>query len=169
MQETEVLKFVDTPIMLTVRGAGDGTLTRLVPARQHPMAPGLAVTMLNFGIFCVTHIPTGMAMDRGSEREGSATLLMAQFAAIAKANGFAWDRITGGEEGAAHMVAIKDLPVPFEGATYTSSEGAKPMTIGEWFSFIKSSWASDEFPWETESKHPLEKAVVLLEGLRTAA
>jgi hypothetical protein len=164
----DILKFVDAPVSLTVKDKNDEAKTVLVPARQHPMAPGLAVTMLNFGVFCVTHLPTGTAMDRGSEREGSASLRLACFASIAKDNGFSWDQINTGAEAGERLAAIKDNPVPFDGATSTSSEGTRPLTVGEWFMHLKTSWVSDEFPWETASEHPLEQAVIQLEKLREA-
>jgi len=162
----EVLKFVDGAVPINVHKNGEPVVVT-VPARQHPMAPGMAVTMLNFGVFCVTHLPTGMAMDFGSEREGTAALRMASFAAIAKAYGFSWADIQSVAEGSAKLKGLKDHPVPFEGATVTSGGTTTPMTIGEWYQCLRMTrMVSDEFPWEAPSERPLDQAVNLLESLR---
>lgn len=171
MSETEeALKFKDG--FTTIRGKDPDSgevWERQVVSRQHPMAPGLAVTMVAFGVFNVTHISTGSRMCGTTSRDGTAMHYMACFAAIAKANGFSWAELKTRESVKERIDAIGDRSVPFEGATWTNKEGAKPMTILEWIRVVGTHTPRDDFPWEAPSDDPIEDAVMLLESLRETA
>lgn len=136
------------------------------PAMTHPWCPGLAVTMRIFGEFVVTHVASGMKIGGAYQRAGSAALELVEWAAIAEAVGFSWE--ADGPTVREAMLAAKDQPVPFPGATSTDSEGVRPLAIGEWVSMLRSTFAFEEFPWESSDESPWGKAEDLLMGLAAA-
>lgn len=124
--------------------------SQMVPAMVHPWCPGLAVTSAHFGLFAVTHLASGNALGGVYERAGNAAVEMTEWAAIAFANGWTWD--LGADEVVRAVHSIGDQPVPFEGATATSKDGVRPLTVREWVGIVRgNTGADDEFPWEEES------------------
>lgn len=128
------------------------------PGIVHEYCPGLAVTMSVFGLFTVTHIPSGLAMCGDYERNGAAASIMVRYQLIAKEHGFSW---TNWEPDTTKP--LFDLEVPFDGGTVTSSDGTRKQTIKEWIQSVKRHPFMDEFPWE--EKHPLDMAFDELERL----
>ncbi|WP_020408975.1 hypothetical protein [Hahella ganghwensis] len=125
------------------------------PGITHKNSPGLAVVMVNFGLFNVTHIPTGMSLSTPYERHSSALLIMSEFALIAHANGFKWDELNTLEEARERISQLRDEPVPFPNATSTSQGVTRPQTISEWVNLSRSFF--DEFPWEEIDPYQLAR------------
>ena len=126
----------------------DGAVS--TPAINHDNCTGLAVTMVQFGFFVVTHAETGLKLSDKYERAGSALLVLSQFALIAKENGFSWDGGTQSEV-TGIMKEIYQKPVPFDGATITSKNGTRKQTVIEWIHNLRAiniRGYVDEFPWE---------------------
>lgn len=134
----------------------------IVPALTHPNAPGLAVTMCDFGVFEVTHIPSGFRMTGRHERMGSALLLLSQFSKIAKAYSFSWADLNK-EQSASKINELGDDPVPFDGFTSTCNGETKPGLIKEWLRTLNMYTFDSifgEFPWE--ESNPLDDAIANL-------
>lgn len=146
---------------------GHGTVTiarqqgpENVPALVHPLCPGLAVTMADFGEFRVTHIASGRVIGGRYERWGSAALEMVEWTLIARALGVSWEE----PDGAVILAGIKagwDQPVPFPGATEMDKDGTRPCSIKTWMEITRGAF-DDEFPWESPDEAPDSKAMDLL-------
>lgn len=132
-----------------------------VPGQRHPWAPGLAIIMRPFGLFSVTHVPTGMGLSNSYERVANAQLTLAECAMVARVCGVRWD-----DPGFESLVFVLDhgsKPVPFDGYYTQGADGVKkPHTIREWIEHLRSDIAQfvGEFPWE--DKHPGNAAAELL-------
>ena len=118
----------------------DGELFRIstkdgdkyVPGITAEGCSGLAVTMVGFGRFTITHTPSGYRVCNGNyERCDKAIHDMSRLAAIAHAHGFSWEE----ESPQDRIKEIADKPVPFDGCTITDNDGTRPMPIGR---FIQS-------------------------------
>ena len=123
-----------------------------VPAITHELIPGLAVTMVGFGTFGVTHLRTGKRpVPCGFERAGSACHLAAQIAAVAKLAGVTWDTDAPDLDA---MLAC-EAEVPFD-ATVTDKDGTRKQRCGSWLrTWYQVGWLrGDEFPWESEAESP---------------
>lgn len=142
----------------------DGEKDISVPAMAHEALPGLCVTMRPFGVFTITHVPTGRKMSAHYERAFTAFLHMTYFGLIARDHGFSWADIKTMPEGMEKLKAIGDNPIPFEGGTITRMGETKPMKIIDWVRCLR--WDGEyyeEFPWETE--HALDIACALIEEM----
>ena len=140
-------------------------VTRNVPGLTHRATPGLAVTMLPFGVFQVTHINTGRKLCGNYERAGTALLAMSHWALIADMKGKSWAALS--QTGAAALIRDTDSEeVPFDGCTSTSQGVTRKMTVGEWFQHQRIP-IFDEFPWEEVD--PFELAVANLEKIKVPA
>lgn len=155
------------PTTVRIASADEGG-GREVPALTTPMAPGLAVTMAQFGDFNVTHVTSGFCLTTAKfERSCNALLILAKFSAIGVAYGVDFEM---------DHVAVKDAfeacgnqPVPFDRAITTGSDGSRPLTVSEWLRILGGSMGgSDEFPWETAEENPGNRAVLLLRSLQKA-
>lgn len=138
---------------------------KTVPGLAHEACPGLAVTMLPFGVFAVTHINTGYRLCNTYQRASSALLAMSYFALIADMEGKSWADL-GRAEAAKLISEAAEKEVPFEGGTSTSSEGTRKLTVGEWFRCHRIP-LFDEFPWEETD--PFEIAITNLEKIEVPA
>lgn len=146
-------KFQETSITIeTDRGEAS------VPALIHPLCPGLALTMSQFGHFTVTHIDTGKKMCADFERAFSAMLILTKYQLIAHKFKLDWTNYTDGM-----LLPHMSKPVPFDGSTITTNDSEKKMTVSQWIQAIRPGPMTDEFPWE--DTHPLTKAVEILERL----
>lgn len=128
---------------------------RTVPGLAHEACPGLAVTMLPFGVFAVTHINTGYRLCNSYQRASSALLAMSCFALIADMEGKSWADL-GQAEAAKLISEVADKEVPFDGCTSTSRGVTRKTTVGEWFQDQRMPMF-DEFPWEEFD--PFENAI----------
>ncbi|KAE8545395.1 hypothetical protein [Marinobacter nauticus] len=150
---------------ITVQIPAPDGVTRTVPGLKHDSAPGLAVTMLPFGVFQVTHINTGRKLCNTYERAGSALLIMSQWALIAHMKGKSWAALS--QSGAADLISeTADEEVPFDDCTSTSQGVTRKMTVGEWFQHQRMP-LFDEFPWE--ERDPFELAIANLEKIEVPA
>lgn len=121
-----------------------GEETKTVPGVTFEWAPGLAITMAQFGYFNITHVNSKHRICAHTERFEQAILNLSHLAMIADSCGFSWS--DGGKElGKQIIEAHGEKEVPFEGAT----DGTKKMTIRYWISLNSNPWP--EFPWEEES------------------
>lgn len=144
--------------------ASDG-VTRTVPGLAHEASPGLAVTMLPFGVFQVTHVNTGRKLCNNYQRAASALLAMSQWALIAHIKGTSWADL--GRTGSADLIGeVSSEEVPFAGCTSTSQGVTRKMTVGEWFQHQRIP-IFDEFPWEEVD--PFELAIANLEKIEVPA
>lgn len=130
--------------------------SRVVQAHVCPWIDGLAVTHHPFGSFSVTHERTGRKVAGPYERYGSALLRLLELGTL-----FNWDL------DAAALTAERDacaaVPVRFGGATVTSTDGTRPMTVKEYLAGIRTESAvfrAAEFPWESPDKSPMALAWV---------
>lgn len=140
--------------------AGNPTVTGLT----HKSCPGLAVTMHPFGVFKVTHIPTGLKLGRAYERASSALLAMSQFALVANQEGKSWASLD--QAAAIHLIeSAGSQKVPFEGFTVSNRQGTRKMTVQEWFQAVRFP-TFDEFPWE--ERDPLDDAILNFEKIEAA-
>ena len=140
-------------------------VTRTVPGLTHKASPGLAVTMLPFGVFQVTHVNTGRKLCNNYQRAASALLAMSQWALIAHIRGASWADL--GPTGAADLVTeLSREAVPFDGCTSISKGVTRKMTVGEWFQHQRIP-IFDEFPWEEVD--PFELAIANLEKIEVPA
>lgn len=126
-----------------------GKGTRTVPGVVFNWAEGLAITMVNFGAFNITHIKTKRKILAQTFRFHRAVLELSQLEMIARSCGFSW-----ADCGAEIMKIHGGKDVPFDGATITSSTGVRKMTIRDWIYTASSQFY--EFPWEEE--RPLDEA-----------
>ena len=132
----------ETKIQIPVQ-SGD---RKVVPALVHKACPGLAVTMIPFGAFQVTHIKTGRKLCGLYQRASTALLKMSQWALIANMKGQSWADLD--QAGSAQLIEqAADDEVPFDGCTSTSQGATKKMTVGMWFQH-RFAFTWDEFPWE---------------------
>jgi hypothetical protein len=143
-----------------------------VPAITMPEVPGLAVTMCRFGLFEVTHVPTGRRMPGGRwERHGTALLDFAQWALLGRLLGIDYATASAEALGAA-LRAHAAHPVPFPGATATRGGITRPMTVAEWMQHQRAaatfSAVTGDFPWEAPDDAPDARAFKLLEPLCAA-
>lgn len=138
---------------------------RTVPGLAHEACPGLAVTMLPFGVFAVTHINTGYRLCHRYQRASSALLAMSCFALIADMEGRSWADLDQ-DEAVKLINEAADKEVPFDGATRTSVEGIRKLTVGEWFKCHRIP-IFDEFPWEETD--PFDTAISNLEKIEVPA
>ncbi|MCK7547172.1 hypothetical protein ACFQGA_09460 [Marinobacter koreensis] len=149
---------------ITVQLTMPGGDLRIVPGLTHKACSGLAVTMLPFGVFQVTHIGTGRKLCHNYERASSALLAMSQWALIADIAGKSWADL--GQTGAADLITeLNSEEVPFDGCTSTSKAGTRKMNVGEWFRSHRIP-IFDEFPWEEID--PFEAAISNLEKIEVA-
>lgn len=88
----------------------------------------LAITMIGFGYFTVTHIPTGLKISGVYERVNFAILILVEWILIGKTYDIDWER----EDATKIFSEIKDKPVPFQGATSTQNGKVTPLSIMEW-------------------------------------
>ena len=130
-----------------------GDKSRLVPAVIHPKAPGLAVTMVKFGGFSVTHIHTGLAIFESCERSKKACLMLAEYARLAHICGFSWDDLATTEQAKETLKSCGDVELP-------SGEIVK-----KWVP--RNRRIADEHPWESTT--PLDEAVSILDSLPIAS
>ncbi|RKR79221.1 hypothetical protein [Marinobacter nauticus] len=138
---------------------------KMVPALIHQSCPGLAVTMIPFGVFQVTHINTGRKLCRLYQRTSSALLAMSQWALIAHMKGKSWAALS--QSGAADLLnETADEEVPFDDCTSTSQGVTRKMTVSEWFQHLRMP-LFDEFPWEETD--PFELAISNLEKIEVPA
>lgn len=150
---------------ITVQIPAPDGVTRTVPGLTHKSSPGLAVTMLPFGVFQVTHINTGSKLCNNYERAASALLAMSQWALIADIRGASWADF--GRTGAADLISeVSSEEVPFDGCTSTSQGETRKMTVSEWFQCQRIP-IFDEFPWEQTD--PFELAISNLEKIELEA
>jgi len=134
---------------------------KMVPAMVHNSCPGLAVTMIPFGAFQVTHIRTGKKLCRLYQRASSALLSMSQWAMIADMKGKSWADLD--QAGSARLIEdAKDDDVPFDDCTSTSKGVTKKATVGMWF-HLKRMPMFDEFP--REERDPYDMALQNLEQI----
>lgn len=139
--------------------------SKTVPGLVHEACPGLAVTMLPFGVFAVTHINSGFRLCNSYQRASSALLAMSYFALIADMEGKSWADLD--QAGGVSLISeAADKEVPFKGATRTSTEGTRKLTVGEWFRCHRIP-LFDEFPWEETD--PFNDAITNLEKIEVPA
>ena len=133
-------------------------------AIAHKDCPGLAVTMVPFGAFQVTHINTGRKLCGLYQRASTALLKMSQWALIADMKGKSWADLD--QAGSAQLIEqAADDEVPFDGCTSTSQGVTKKMTVGMWFQHrLAFTW--DEFPWE--ERDPYDMALENFEKIEVA-
>lgn len=114
--------------------------------------PYLAVTMTSFGLFEVTHIPSGYRLAGIFERSVNAFIAMAE--AQAAFNELKIDSSLGGDDFRAEIIS-KDK--------YCK---ALNMTLREWLNFFSMNInLNSEFPWECDGDSPhssLEKLMSTL-------
>ena len=159
--EQSVDGLTETKIQIPVQ-SGD---RKVVPALVHKACPGLAVTMIPFGAFQVTHVKTGRKLCRLYQRASSALLSMSWWALIADMKGQSWADLD--QAGSARLIEqAKDDEVPFDGCTSTSEGVTRKMTVGEWFQHQRMPMF-DEFPWEETD--PFETAITNLEKIEVPA
>jgi hypothetical protein len=154
-------KFQEIDVAIHVK-KGDGAETRPTRALVHPGAPGLAVTMNNFGIFDVTHTASGMAVVKGYERMGSAALALAHLSRLAD-----WT-IADGKAIAQQIKDHADEPCGVEGCTVASLNETRPMTKMELFQSIRSPILRNELPWESPDDDPWAVAIDILSPRESA-
>lgn len=159
--QPEIDGLTETTIEVPVQ-SGD---LKTVPAIVHKDCPGLAVTMVPFGAFQVTHISTGRKLCGLYQRASTALLKMSQWALIADMKGKSWTDLD--QAGSAQLIEqAADDEVPFDGCTSTSSEGTKKMTVAMWFQH-RFAFTWDEFPWE--ERDPYDMALENFEKIEVAA
>jgi len=150
---------------ITVQIPAPDGVTRTVPGLTHKSSPGLAVTMLPFGVFQVTHISTGRKLCNNYQRASTALLAMSQWALIADFKSTSWADL--GLTGSADLISeVSSEEVPFDGCTSTSQGVTRKMTVGEWFRSHRLP-IFDEFPWEEVD--PFELAISNLEKIEVPA
>lgn len=135
----------------------DGPMS--VPGLAHPEFPGLAITMLAFGWFTLTHRATGRKILGPFERAGSCALELVQWGAC-----FDWSE--GAPTIGAQLETCGDDPVPFSGATMTGGGEKRPMTKREMVQCRPI--LGDEFPWESNSDGPWAHAERAIGEVRKA-
>jgi hypothetical protein len=128
----------------------------------HPRAPGLAVTMLHFGTFDVTHLASGKIVAKGFERIGNACAYLAALACCAD-----WTQDAAGL--AAQIEAHGAEPANVPRWTVTEGGETRPQTKREVLRSARSHDFYDEFPWESEEDDPMEHAGATLKTLPRAA
>lgn len=125
---------------------------RSVRALASDYIPGLAVTHHPFGRFSVTHAATGLLVAGPYQRYGNAVLAMVDLGSIID-----W---TDDRDGLARqLIAKADEPVRFPGATVTTQDGVRPMTVREYRDSLRSEFPDDEFPWESSDEDPVNMAL----------
>lgn len=133
---------------------------KYVPGITIDDCPGLAVTLSGVARFTITHIRSGTSLCKGNyERCDNAILDMTRFAAIAKAYGFSWKD----EKPQDCIKNIKNMPVPFSGATISGKDGETPITIQRFIERLRPCIPFrdiDTPPWE--EIHPIDQADHLL-------
>jgi len=136
---------------------------KYVPGITAEWCSGLAVTMVGFGRFTITHTPSGYRVCNGNyERCDMAILDMARLSAIAKSYGFSWSD----EKPQDQIKAILDMPVPFDGATITDNDGERPMPIGRFIQSLRPCvpFRDIDSPlWEDE--RPIDEAERILSAM----
>ncbi|UKA04979.1 hypothetical protein [Photobacterium damselae] len=124
-----------------------------VPASpERPEIPHLAVTMTQFGLFEVTHVPSGYKLVGGFERACNAFIAMAEA-----------------------QLAFNELQIDssLDHIEFTSEASKKDkyckalgMTFLQWINIHKTiEHFSDEFPWEDQDDNPHTKLEKLMKEL----